>query len=152
MGQLVSEYNESAFVLYHAACIHHKRDEAYSQFLFDACIKLEQLNFFYGVNQLLFHLQIVYPPAPTLDLIVWLFKNIKEHLSKRQQMLVLRFFLPPVKTYIECFMNHDKLLKYSKTACKSALDAAFKLIGPYLPGGDQVRPECFGELPGLCDL
>ena len=137
--QCQERYPDSAFAQYHAACELHKAEEQRARLLFEAAIEAEPLNFYYATNQVLFYLNMVFHPGPTLDIIQRLMKRIRERLDTSRQMIVQRFFIPTVCNFIEWHLPHDGLLKYSLKATDCAWDALLSLLQPMLPGGEAFR-------------
>eukprot|EP00435_Cladocopium_sp_Y103_P069051 s176_g32.t1 len=137
--QCQERHPESAFAQYHAACELHKGEEHRARVLFEAAIEGEPLNFYYATNQVLFYLNMVFHPRPTLEIIQRLMKRIQRRLDTRRQMIVQRFFIPTVCNFIEWHLPHDGLLKYSIQAAECAWDALLSLLQPMLPGGEAFR-------------
>ena len=136
--QCQQKHPESAFAQYHAACELHKTEEGKAMLLFEAAIKREPLNFYFATNQVLFYLNMVFHPRPTLEIITSLMTKIQQ-LDARQQMIVQRFFIPTVCHFVEWHMPHDRLLKYSAEATRCAWEALLQLLQPLMPGGKDFR-------------
>jgi len=137
--QAVRDHEDSAFVLYHYGCEIHKSDPPKAADFFEQALKREPLNFYYGMNQLRFYLNLVWPPKQTLDIVERLLRTIHEGLDTKRQMLVLRFVVPSLFDFVEWNMSHDRLLKYSCEGCRLAFDSVLRLCKPYLPGGSESR-------------
>jgi len=135
----VQEYGDSAFVLYHYGCEIHKAEPLTAAAYFEDAILREPLNFYYGMNQLRFYLNLVRPPKLTLYIINRLLRTIHENLDTKRQMLVLRFVIPSLFDYVEWNKDHDRLLKYSCQGCKAGFEAVLKLTQVFLPGGSECR-------------
>jgi len=135
----MTEFTDSAFVLYHYGCEIHKSDPAGAADYFEEAIRREPLNFYYAMNQLRFYLNLVWPPKQTLDVISRLLATIADGLDTRRQMLVLRFVVPSIFDFVEWNMGHKRLLKYSCEGCRLSFEAVLRLTRPYLPGGSESR-------------
>lgn len=136
--QCQEKHPDSAFAQYHAACELHKTQESKARLLFEAAIESEPLNFYFATNQVLFYLNMVLHPRPTLEIITRLMTKIQQ-LDARRQMIVQRFFIPTVCNFVEWHLPHDRLLKYSAEATNCAWGALLKLLQPMLPGGKDFR-------------
>jgi hypothetical protein len=115
--QVVQRHRDSAFALYHYGCEIHKVDPKRAAGFFEEAIQREPFNFYYGMNQLRFYLNLVWPPKETLRVVQRLLVSIQEALDEKRQMLVLRFVVPSLFDFVEWNMGYDRLMKYS---CKAA--------------------------------